>query len=190
MYLVCRPISPLFPYTTLFRSDEVLDPETGSGSEILRSYLLATIVSYGVPLRHVPPSFPVISVTSPSLPRNPPAPTLCQGGAARQGGDRKSTRLNSSHRCISYAVRSLPSFPTRRSSDLMRSSIQKRVAAARSSGPICSRRSSLMASRCATYLLRSRSSALQARPCLEIRPRPPYARGVRLGKEEIGRAHV
>src|SRR5437764_1320668 len=33
--------------------------------------------------------------------------------------DRKSTRLNSSHRCISYAVpRYLPSFPTRRSSDL------------------------------------------------------------------------
>src|SRR5947207_6896165 len=68
----------------------------------------------------------------------------------------------------------------------MRSSIQKRVAAARSSGPICSRRSSLMASRCATYLLRSRSSALQARPCLEIRPRPPYARAVRLGKEGFG----
>src|SRR5437762_1194370 len=40
--------------------------------------------------------------------------------------DRKSTRLNSSHRCISYAVfcfrdhRSLHSFPTRRSSDLSR----------------------------------------------------------------------
>src|SRR5437879_4314926 len=39
--------------------------------------------------------------------------------------DRKSTRLNSSHRCISYAVfcsgqhLSLPSFPTRRSSDLI-----------------------------------------------------------------------
>src|SRR5207248_268974 len=38
--------------------------------------------------------------------------------------DRKSTRLNSSHRTISYAVfcftahRHLPSFPTRRSSDL------------------------------------------------------------------------
>src|SRR5438477_439379 len=47
--------------------DEVLDPETGSGGEILRSHLLATIVSYGLPLRHVPPSFPVIGVTSPSL---------------------------------------------------------------------------------------------------------------------------
>src|SRR5689334_22242028 len=46
----------------------------------------------------------------------------------RTGGgwevDRKSTRLNSSHSSISYAVfcfptlRALPSFPTRRSSDL------------------------------------------------------------------------
>src|SRR5690348_572297 len=35
--------------------------------------------------------------------------------------DRKSTRLNSSHPSISYAVhRALPSFPTRRSSDLRR----------------------------------------------------------------------
>src|SRR5690625_1897169 len=33
-------------------------------------------------------------------------------------GDRKSTRLNSSHVAISYAVCSLASFPTRRSSDL------------------------------------------------------------------------
>src|SRR5438034_43982 len=39
--------------------------------------------------------------------------------AARQ--DRKSTRLNSSHTVISYAVhRFLPPFPTRRSSDLRR----------------------------------------------------------------------
>src|SRR5699024_7860956 len=33
-------------------------------------------------------------------------------------GDRKSTRLNSSHVSISYAVGTLPSFPPRRSSDL------------------------------------------------------------------------
>src|SRR5436189_1758574 len=33
------------------------------------------------------------------------APTLAFGRARRRrGGDRKSTRLNSSHRCISYAV--------------------------------------------------------------------------------------
>src|SRR5437762_1828996 len=45
-------------------------------------------------------------------------------GYEQEPVDRKSTRLNSSHRCISYAVfcspppRLLPSFPTRRSSDL------------------------------------------------------------------------
>src|ERR1035438_4083549 len=41
--------------------------------------------------------------------------------AARAYRDRKSTRLNSSHLGISYAVshRDLPSFPTRRSSDLL-----------------------------------------------------------------------
>src|SRR5437879_5457668 len=38
---------------------------------------------------------------------------------ATRSQDRKSTRLNSSHRCSSYAVyRNLHSFPTRRSSDL------------------------------------------------------------------------
>src|SRR5437879_3893806 len=44
---------------------------------------------------------------------------LAGGRAFGSVGDRKSTRLNSSHRCISYAVlRELDSFPTRRSSDL------------------------------------------------------------------------
>src|SRR5690242_15026098 len=39
---------------------------------------------------------------------------------AMSRADRKSTRLNSSHMSISYAVpRDLPSFPTRRSSDLV-----------------------------------------------------------------------
>src|SRR5437762_1732841 len=47
----------------------------------------------------------------------------------RRRPDRKSTRLNSSHRCISYAVfcfpptHYLPSFPTRRSSDLYQNGV-------------------------------------------------------------------
>src|SRR5438067_298337 len=42
--------------------------------------------------------------------------------------DRKSTRLNSSHVSISYAVpRALHSFPTRRSSDLPSGLVQLRV---------------------------------------------------------------
>src|SRR3712207_8701182 len=75
------PRSTLFPYTTLFRSqhDEGVEREGG---------------------QHVQPAHP---------PAPPPAP-----GAVRRGGvqpkrvgsgeDRKSTRLNSSHANISYAV--------------------------------------------------------------------------------------
>src|SRR5437762_1672123 len=127
MYLVCRlllprpPISTLFPYTTLFRS---------AGKRQRECRLRAS------------------SGTRPGKNRD----RCTQGGRARYSGgsphaggqrgrsddasdrgvearcrwhrDRKSTRLNSSHRCISYAVfcfrdhRYLHSFPTRRSSDL------------------------------------------------------------------------
>src|SRR5438105_6161441 len=67
------PRSPLFPYTTLFRSARRLDRDTrvGQAEAVGRS---------------------------------------CRGRAARAGGqrhtasDRKSTRLNSSHEWISYAV--------------------------------------------------------------------------------------
>src|SRR5215204_235317 len=84
--LVCRlPISPLFPYTTLFRStyEECAEYATLMGNKVI-----------GVPLN---------SDFKPDLDRL----------------DRKSTRLNSSHTVISYAVYLyLHSFPTRRSSDL------------------------------------------------------------------------
>src|SRR6266478_3940390 len=92
--LVCRlllrrpPRSPLFPYTTRFRS--------------------------------------------PRMPVHATSATSFQGGKGSRArsfllskrGDRKSTRLNSSHSQTSYAVfcsadhRDLPSFPTRRASDL------------------------------------------------------------------------
>src|SRR5437763_15260520 len=68
--------SPLFPYTTLFRSVESLvaaglEPWEALGSATWRGGELL-----GEP----------------------------DAGVLREGGDRKSTRLNSSHRCISYAV--------------------------------------------------------------------------------------
>src|SRR5699024_6311011 len=50
------------------------------------------------------------------------APRFRLRATSSKGSDRKSTRLNSSHVSISYAVVSLfalPSFPTRRSSDLI-----------------------------------------------------------------------
>src|SRR5437879_799013 len=58
-----------------------------------------------------------------------------------QAEDRKSTRLNSSHRCISYAVFCLspsllhyPPFPTRRSSDLRQADRRGRRTGARHPG--------------------------------------------------------
>src|SRR2546426_9735950 len=69
------PRSTLFPYTTLFRSVLRLEPDAGVGPQECR---------HGA--EHAP------AVQSPI--------------DARQlfGGDRKSTRLNSSHLVISYAV--------------------------------------------------------------------------------------
>src|ERR1039458_137826 len=55
--------------------------------------------------------------------------------------DRKSTRLNSSHLCISYAVFSraaLRSFPTRRSSDLLKPN--KRTARTNTNSVCCAPR--------------------------------------------------
>src|SRR5437762_4645198 len=76
------PGSTLFPYTTLFRSLELggaVDPAVaahGVAVDILRAQREAGVAAHRV-------------------------------GAAKKVGfeeDRKSTRLNSSHRCISYAV--------------------------------------------------------------------------------------
>src|SRR5258708_30052094 len=70
------PRSPLFPYTTLFRSEEVRAP---AGAR--------------------PPG--------PPYPLKPPAPgSVCdeKPPAISPRSDRKSTRLNSSHQIISYAV--------------------------------------------------------------------------------------
>src|SRR5437870_9096481 len=72
------PRSTLFPYTTLFRSPEVL------------------AFSY-VPSLQIPSGSPTRSV--------PTLRSIAQATTARWGRlDRKSTRLNSSHVAISYAV--------------------------------------------------------------------------------------
>src|SRR5437868_11814620 len=69
------PRSTLFPYTTLFRS--------------LRRVLALLPLGGGR--------------RGPGHPRLRPAAPVLEGGAG-QAGDRKSTRLNSSHVSISYAV--------------------------------------------------------------------------------------
>src|SRR5437762_1319804 len=127
MYLVCRlllrrpPASTLFPYTTLFRSHWGV---SGKGhryparccSDSSHESDRGAACSDG---SHRPPA-------APRACRRPAACAVIEPAGASAGTlqDRKSTRLNSSHRCISYAVfcfaahPHLHSFPTRRSSDL------------------------------------------------------------------------
>src|SRR5437762_4710827 len=75
------PSSPLFPYTTLFRSERSLARTPGEPAVWARSAhvsadgRLAVLLYDGLSLLRLP-----------------------------ELADRKSTRLNSSHRCISYAV--------------------------------------------------------------------------------------
>src|SRR3712207_8790995 len=71
------PRSTLFPYTTLFRSDDDAGLSDQAGGPV---------------------------VGSPDLDEEGWATGVRSGQAAGHGGDRKSTRLNSSHANISYAV--------------------------------------------------------------------------------------
>src|SRR3712207_7043245 len=71
------PRSTLFPYTTLFRSAEVALVEGEAQLAVLQDEVLAGVVV---------------------------AASLIVRGRVHAKGDRKSTRLNSSHANISYAV--------------------------------------------------------------------------------------
>src|SRR3712207_7866522 len=91
------PRSTLFPYTTLFRSDpfgvgpEVLEPERHLVSDERHDDLVLRILEDG---RHRPREL------RGARPPGVPSRDLGAPGEA----DRKSTRLNSSHANISYAV--------------------------------------------------------------------------------------
>src|SRR2546422_7751130 len=82
------PRSTLFPYTTLFRSEVVLKSVQAGWVEVLAGRSKFKIVSLD------PKDFP-------QLPLGTDAPP---GAALAIAADRKSTRLNSSHGYISYAV--------------------------------------------------------------------------------------
>src|SRR3712207_8445943 len=88
------PRSTLFPYTTLFRSAAVL---RGAHLHAARARLLAGQHALADAAADVLP------VRSRRL-RRQLAGRARLGGAAHAAGDRKSTRLNSSHANISYAV--------------------------------------------------------------------------------------
>src|SRR3712207_8893514 len=80
------PRSTLFPYTTLFRSDSAYDAALHAG--VLEKELLAQIKA---PLQKIKPMRAVFDQTYVKR-------------LAGTNVDRKSTRLNSSHANISYAV--------------------------------------------------------------------------------------
>src|SRR5437762_6264588 len=95
------PLSPLFPYTTLFRS------EASVVGELDEVHVLRVLIANrdgdaraaaGARAEHHPDFQAQVSPTG--APRRRPA----RGAGAGARRDRKSTRLNSSHRCISYAV--------------------------------------------------------------------------------------
>src|SRR3712207_6913710 len=83
------PRSTLFPYTTLFRSPPAAVPRLSR----MRGREAAD--RHGGTARPLPHR-PEAAREGPSRPRDPHRP--------KDGGDRKSTRLNSSHANISYAV--------------------------------------------------------------------------------------
>src|SRR5207249_11363134 len=86
------PTSPLFPYTTLFRS--LLQRHGGRGPRLLRELPL-----HGRGFRPLP-----VASDRARHPQHDAAGAPAAAGDAARAQDRKSTRLNSSHVSISYAV--------------------------------------------------------------------------------------
>src|SRR3712207_7668689 len=87
------PRSTLFPYTTLFRS------QTGHREQVGENG------THAIGLReHFVGEFPVVRVLKVALQHLRVDPDEGERRLELVGGDRKSTRLNSSHANISYAV--------------------------------------------------------------------------------------
>src|SRR3712207_7022034 len=86
------PRSTLFPYTTLFRSREDVDPQAVE-HELATLKVEFQLLGEG---RHV-----LVELLQELAEDGHPPGQVVQGGIGR---DRKSTRLNSSHANISYAV--------------------------------------------------------------------------------------
>src|SRR5207248_10733813 len=94
------PTPPLFPYTTLFRS---------AGSNGLGPHPPSLRREHHLPLRHIVIThhrLPILDLALEDQPRQWVLHLALDGALQRPGAvaDRKSTRLNSSHRTISYAV--------------------------------------------------------------------------------------
>src|SRR3712207_7830394 len=87
------PRSTLFPYTTLFRSQAVLPGGGGGAGDMVRERGFGDGLGGGGGDAGVQPAV-----------RQPRSVHEREADAAGEQGDRKSTRLNSSHANISYAV--------------------------------------------------------------------------------------
>src|SRR5207244_13001960 len=99
--IVPPPRPPPFPYTTLFRSRREVDSMTTHRSVLIGTAIVAGLTAA---IRRPAPA---------PGPGGTPAPELTNTSwlnsdkplrLAELRGDRKSTRLNSSHQIISYAV--------------------------------------------------------------------------------------
>src|SRR5437762_11492535 len=93
------PLATLFPYTTLFRSEEI-QRTVESAEKYLDKQMtpadLVAIASFNTSLKIDQDFTSDRALLKKALAK--------YGGSSGNAGDRKSTRLNSSHRCISYAV--------------------------------------------------------------------------------------
>src|SRR3712207_8740020 len=90
------PRSTLFPYTTLFRSDDAqLRPRTRAAVAGVRGAGLPFVIVTGRMFRSVKRYLDALGLDG---------LVVCYQGAVVATADRKSTRLNSSHANISYAV--------------------------------------------------------------------------------------
>src|SRR3712207_7807844 len=92
------PRSTLFPYTTLFRSVLVDYPAFGSAA----NDVYGVVKSPRTTDHNPPPTGP--RLVDGDCTRDPLVRRIVTQGAGFEGKDRKSTRLNSSHANISYAV--------------------------------------------------------------------------------------
>src|SRR2546422_9999802 len=97
------PRSTLFPYTTLFRSP--LKGRYNAGKQSILEYLKATaIVNPHARITYRPPEGEEIVFERATEDLPPKTKEIPPHPHGIELGDRKSTRLNSSHGYISYAV--------------------------------------------------------------------------------------
>src|SRR5438045_2006378 len=189
-HLVCRPTPSPFPYTTLFRS--IVFPDMFAlphGSTAFDEHgSLRDPALFERLFRDVRGFVRFAEAVEPLCCAPPPAEDARK--RAQEIADRKSTRLNSSHLGISYAVLLPPPFPTRRSSDLSssRTCSRSRTGARRSTNTgACAipRFSSACFAMCAAS---SASRRLSSRSVARRLRRKTQENGHR--RSQIGRAHV